>query len=273
MQKNKTMKGFLGEFLGTFVLTLFGTACVACAVLFGEYNSIFQVGMVWGLGVMLAIFLTRNICCAHLNPAVSVAMVVAGRMKARMLPTYLAAQFLGAIVAGSVLYLLFNPSIATYEAAHDIVRGTASSVDTARMFGEFYPNPGDAAIATVSLPLAMFAEGFGTFLLALFIFALTEDCNVGKPSATMQPLFIGMTVSSIIFFIAPLTQAGLNPARDFGPRLVAWLSGWGSAAMPDEVGGWLWVYILAPIIGSTLAALVFKYILEPANIKHNRECG
>ena len=258
------MKGIIGEMLGTFILTLFGCSSVAVAVLFGEYNSIFQIGLVWGIGVTLAIFLTRHICNAHLNPAVSVAMVVAGRMKAKLLPGYLAAQFAGAIVAGAMLYILFGPSIAHYELTHEIVRGTAASVDTARMFGEFYPNPGDA-IATVSLPLAMLAEGFGTMLLALFIFGLTEDCNVGKPSSDMQPLFIGLTVSSIIFFVAPLTQAGLNPARDFGPRLVAWLMGWGSAALPDAVGGWFWVYVLAPILGGMVAALIFKYILEPIN--------
>ena len=257
------MKAFTGELLGTFVLTLFGCACVACAVLFGEYVSIFQVGMVWGLGVTLAIYLTRYLSCAHLNPAVSVAMVVAGRMKASKLPAYLAAQFLGAILAGAMLYVLFSPSIANYEALHHIVRGTTSSVDTARMFGEFYPNPGDASVAVVSLPLAMLAEGFGTFLLALFIFFLTEGCNVGRPSEPLQPLFIGLTVSSIIFFVAPLTQAGLNPARDAGPRLVAYLAGWQSAALPDAVGGWFWVYILAPVLGAALAALSFRYLLEP----------
>lgn len=266
-------KGFLGEFLGTFILTLFGCSCVAVAVLFGEHNSIFQVGMVWGIGVTLAIFLTRNICCAHLNPAISIAMVVAGRMKIGKLPCYLTAQMLGAVCAGFMLYLLFGSSIASYEAANDIVRGTAASVDTARMFGEFYPNPGDAPIATVSMPLAICAEGFGTFLLALFIFALTEDCNIGRPSVTMQPLFIGLTVSSIIFFVAPLTQAGLNPARDLGPRIVAYICGWGNAALPDECGGAIWVYVLAPIVGSCLAAVFFKYVMEPANKKYNCDCN
>ena len=138
---------------------------------------------------------------------------------------------------------------------------------------EFYPNPGDATVSVVSMPLAMCAEGFGTFLLALFIFALTEDCNVGRPSSDLQPVFIGLTVSSIIFFIAPLTQAGLNPARDLGPRIVAYLAGWGDAALPDASGGWFWVYVLAPIIGSSLAALFFKYVLEPINEKKNRSCG
>jgi len=262
------MKDFIGEMMGTFVLTLLGCCSVAVAVLFGEYNSIFQIGLVWGLGVTLAIFLTRNICCAHLNPAVSVAMVLAGR-----LPLYIVAQMVGAVLAGLVLYGLFSASICHYEAVHEIVRGSAASVDTARMFGEFYPNPGDAGVSVVSLPLAMCAEGFGTFLLALFIFALTEDCNVGRPSSDLQPVFIGLTVSSIIFFIAPLTQAGLNPARDAGPRLVAYLSGWGDAALPDGVGGWFWVYVLAPIIGSSLAALFFKYVLEPINEKKNHSCG
>ncbi len=265
------MKGFTGELLGTFVLTLFGCASVACAVLFGEYVSIFQVGMVWGIGVTLAIYLTRYLSCAHLNPAVSVAMVVAGRMKAGKLPIYLLAQFIGAILAGFTLYLLFAPSIANYEAVKGIVRGTEASVDTARMFGEFYPNPGDASIASVSLPLAMLAEAFGTFLLALFIFFLTEGCNVGRPSEPLQPLFIGLTVASIIFFIAPLTQAGLNPARDAGPRLVAYLLGWHAAALPDTVGGWFWVYILAPILGAVIAALCFRFFLEPLLVSKNKE--
>ena len=265
------MKDFIGEMLGTFVLILFGCSSVAVAVLFNEYNSIFQIGMVWGLAVTLSVFLTRNICYAHLNPAVSVGMVVAGRMSAKKLPVYLTAQLVGAVLAGVTIYGLFSASIANYEAIHEIVRGTSASVDTARIFGEFYPNPGDSSVSVVSLPLAMFAEGFGTFLLVLFVFALTEDCNVGRPSSDMQPLFIGLTVSSIIFFVAPITQCGLNPARDFGPRLVAYFAGWGDAALPDSVGGWFWVYILAPIVGASIAAVFFKYVLEPINEKKNHK--
>ena len=81
-------RSFLGECLGTFILTLFGCSSVACAVLFGEYGSIFQIGLVWGLAVTLAVYMTRYLSCAHLNPAVSVAMVLAGRMKAKKLPCY-----------------------------------------------------------------------------------------------------------------------------------------------------------------------------------------
>ena len=261
------MKAFIGEGIGTFVLTLFGCGSVAVAILFGEYSGIFQVGLIWGVAVTLAIYLTRYLSCAHLNPAVTLAMVLSKRMEANKLLPYMAAQLLGAFAAGLVLYLLFSPSITAYESAHQIVRGTAASVDTARMFGEFYPNPGDAG-AVVSMPLAMFAEGFGTFLLVMFIFALTEGCNVGRPSDALAPLFIGLTVSSIIFLVAPLTQAGLNPARDFGPRLVAWLMGWGEAAFPQPgCGGFFWVYIFSPLLGGALAAYALTYGIEPL-IKH-----
>jgi glycerol uptake facilitator protein len=252
----------IGESLGTFVLVLFGCGSVAGTVLFGSQESLFDVALVWGIGVTLAIYLTRHLSCAHLNPAVSLAMVLIGRMAVRRLPRYLSAQFFGAIAAGLVLYVLFAPSIAAFENAHGIVRGTPESVATARMFGEFYPAPGGNAAA--SLALAMVAEAFGTFLLVLMIFALTEGCNVGRPGDALAPVFIGLTVTSIICLIGPLTQAGLNPARDLGPRMVAWLFGWGGAAFPDRVGGFLHVYVAAPLAGGTLAAFFFSRVVEPA---------
>ena len=263
-------KEFIGETLGTFLLVLFGCGSVAVSVLFAEYQGIIQIAMVWGIGVTLAIYLTRHLSCAHLNPAVSIAMVIGKRMLARKLPVYLIAQFTGAILAGLVVYLLFGPSIAAYESLHSIIRGTPESVQTAKMFGEYYQNAG--SLAVVSLPLAIGAETFGTFVLLLMIFALTEGCNIGRPNDALAPLFIGLTVSSIICLVAPLTQAGLNPARDFGPRLVAWVTGWGPAAFPDQVGGFFFVYILGPIIGGILASLFFVYLLEPAMKGSNPKC-
>lgn len=263
-------KEFTGELLGTFILVLFGCGSVAVSVLFGEYTGILQIGIAWGFGVMLAIYLTRHLSCAHLNPAVSISMVVSKRMGIRKLPTYLIAQFFGAFLAGWAIFLLFSPSIEAYEATHNILRGSPESIKTAKMFGEYYLQPG--GVAVVSLPLAIAAEAFGTFLLVMLIFALTEGCNVGRPSDTMAPVFIGLTVTSIICLIAPLTQAGLNPARDFGPRLVAWIMGWGDASFPDNSGGFFWVYIAGPIIGGVLAAFFFLYIFEPLMKKKSTSC-
>jgi glycerol uptake facilitator protein len=261
---------FIGEALGTFLLVLFGCGSMAVSVLFGANQGLMPVALAWGIGVMLAIYLTRHLSCAHLNPAVSLAMVASGRMRARKLPVYVLAQFAGAVLAGLTLYALFAPSIAAYETAHQIVRGTPESIQTARMFGEYYSSPGSPAV--VSLPLAMGAEALGTFLLVLMIFALTEGCNVGRPNDALAPVFIGLTVTSVICLIAPLTQAGLNPARDLGPRLVAWLLGWGPAAFPDRVGGFLLVYVLAPLAGGVFAAGFFVRILEPAMAEPAKPC-
>ena len=255
-------KEFIGEALGTFLLVLFGCGSVAVSILFNAYQGIMQIALAWGIGVTLSIYLTRHLSCAHLNPAVTLAMVISKRMSARKLPVYLIAQFIGSSLAGIAIYLLFSPSISAFESTHNIIRGTAESVQTAKMFGEYYAAPGSTAV--VSLPLAIGAEAFGTFILLLMIFALTEGCNVGRPHDAMAPLFIGLTVSSIICLIAPLTQAGLNPARDFGPRMVAWATGWGDASFPDQSGGFFLVYIFGPLLGGTLASLFFVSVLEPA---------
>ncbi len=262
---------FIGETLGTFILVLFGCGSVAVSILFGAYQGLMQIALAWGIGVTLAIYLTRHISCAHLNPAVSISMVIGKRMPLRMLPTYVLGQFIGAFLAGLTIYLLFASSISNYEIVHGIVRGTAESINTAKMFGEFYTNSGSSAI--VSMPLAMGAEAFGTFILLLLIFALTEGCNVGRPDNALAPLFIGLTVTSIICLVAPLTQAGLNPARDFGPRMVAWIFGWGKAAFPDQSGGFFLVYILAPIIGGAIASLFFIKVLEPAMKNATGDCS
>lgn len=253
-----------GEFLGTFVLVFFGINTVAAAVLFNAFSGLMQVALIWGLGVTLAIYATRHLSCAHLNPAVSLGMVLAGRMQPRLLPWYIASQLLGGIAAGAVLLLLLNGPIAQYEAAHAIVRGAPESVRTAMMFGEYFPNPGMAPPwLTVDIGAAALGEAMGTFVLVTMIFLLTEGCNVGRPTEGVSPVFIGGTVTAIIAILAPLTQAGLNPARDFGPRIVAYLAGWGSIAIPGPQGGFFVVYIAAPLLAGAAAAGFFRLVIVP----------
>ena len=122
------------------------------------------------------------------------------------------------------------------------------------MFGEFYSD--------INIYTAFFAEFLGTFMLVVMIFALTEGCNVGRPDDSMGPLFIGLTVMAIICIIAPLTQAGLNPARDLAPRIFSYFAGWKSVSMPDNYGA-ITVYVIAPIIGAITAAFGFTKLIEP----------
>ena len=271
------LRDFTGEFIGTFILVFFGCGSVAVTILFSAHSGLFQVAMIWGIGVALAIYATRHLSCAHLNPAVSIAMVVGNRMSLSKLPVYLIAQFSGAFLAAATLYTLLSSSITVYESIHEIVRGAPGSVKTAMMFGEFYPNPGAGNAASVSTLIAFLAEGFGTFVLVFMVFSLTEGCNLGRPDDSLAPLFIGLTVTAIICIIAPLTQAGLNPARDLSPRIFSMITGWGKAAFPDTHYGFLTVYVFGPVSGGLAAALLFTKLIEPllnnkTNDRKNNNC-
>lgn len=264
---------FVGELLGTFLLVFIGCSSVAVTVLFSAHTGVFQVAVIWGLGVTIAIYATRHLSCAHLNPAVSIAMALGRRMSWSRLPVYLVAQFAGAFMAAALLYLLFSASISHFESSNAILRGAPQSVQTAQMFGEFYPNPGAGSVAAVSTLCAFFVEATGTFILVLMIFSLTEGCNLGRPSDTLCPLFIGLTVTVLISILSPLTQAGFNPARDLSPRLFSWLAGWGAAAFPDKEFGFISVYVVGPIVGAVAASGLFTYVIEPLMKGKNRVAG
>ncbi len=259
---------FLGEFIGTFILVFFGCGSVAVTILFNANQSLFQVAGIWGITVTLAIYSSRHLSNAHLNPAVSIAMVSSSRMSYKQLPAYLLGQFWGAFIAAAVLYFLFNSSIENFEITKGITRGAPESIKTAKFFGEFYFNPvTKKGISTLN---AFFAEFSGTFALLFFILSLTNTCNVGRPDDNIAPLFIGLSVMLIICIIGPLTQAGLNPARDLSPRIFAYIAGWKDAALPDKNFGFLTVYVLGPTLGGILAGYLFHAIIEPILID---KCG
>ena len=252
-------KEFVGEFLGTFIMVLFGCGSVAVAVLFNGFGSLLEVAIVWGIAVALAIFTVRNLGPAHLNPAVSIAMWLSKQLPLKKLPWYILSQTLGAFLAAIGIYVLFNNSIGVYEIAHGIVRGSAESYQSAVMFGEFFPNPGFANLTSISPLKAAYIEGFGTFILVLVIFRLTEK---PKQIDNLTPILIGLTVTLLICFIAPFTQGGFNPARDFAPRMVAYFGGWGLAAFPKYPFSFLTVYILAPIFGGILASFLNSILVK-----------
>ncbi len=253
------LREYFGEFFGTFILVLFGCSAVAGAVLFEAFGSLLEVALIWGFGVTIGIFCTRNICPAHLNPAVSLAMFFAQKLSFNKLIPFIFFQTLGAFAAGSLIYFMFGDAIAVYESGHAIVRGSADSYHSAVMFGEFFPNPSFETKLIVSAPLACFMEALGTFTLVFVIFRLTEK---KEQMDNLTPVLIGLTVSLIICLVAPFTQAGLNPARDFAPRMVAYFAGWKEAAFPSGNFSFLTVYILSPIFGGFVAAVLHQFLMK-----------
>ena len=258
---------FVGEFVGTFLLVFFGCGSVAAAVLLGAQAGVFQVAIVWGIGIALAVYVSGSLSGAHLNPAVTCALATWGSFPARQVPGYLAAQMFGAFAAAAVLQGLFAGPLAAFELANGIVRGAAGSEASAMIFGEFFPNPAgkpftDEIRARVSALNAFAVEVVGTAILVLVIFAVTDPKNSSRPRE-LTPLAIGLTVTLLISLLAPLTQAGFNPARDLAPRVWAALAGWGSVPFTANGWGWLTVYIVAPLLGGQAGGIVYRVLLRP----------
>jgi glycerol uptake facilitator len=267
----------VAEAFGTFLLVLVGCGVVHTAVLTNAQQGLWQVAVVWGAAVMLAIFAVGGISGAHINPAMTIAFAFWGRFPWSRVVPYIIGQLSGAITAALVLYGLFHPFLADLEARKRVVRGQEGSEITAMCYGEYFPSPGllgggpepysGESHATlnrlVTEPVAFAAEFLGTLLLAALVFALTDERNSGAPAARLAPVFIGLTIAVLISLIAPLTQACFNPARDFGPRLVAYFAGWDKIAIPGPRGyGFLTVYILAPILGAVVGGGFHHHFLR-----------
>ncbi|MSQ09622.1 MAG: aquaporin [Dehalococcoidia bacterium] len=257
-----------GELAGTYIMVLIGIGSVAAAVLTGAQVGLWQVAVVWGFGVAIAIHLVAGLSGAHLNPAMSLAFALVRPHEfplSRLLP-YAGAQLLGAVLAGITTATLFQPFLLRFEQMKGIVRGQPGSELSAMVFGEYFPNPamfgtGPEAHALVSPLLAASVEGFGTAVLAFVVFAFTSTRSRSAPPPAAVPFFIGFTVAVLISLFAPITQAGWNPARDFGPRLVAFALGWGEIALPGPNGAF-WPYIVGPLIGAPVGAWLAERLMQ-----------
>ena len=260
---------YLAEVVGTYLLVLFGTGAVASAVITGALQGVWEVAVVWGFGVSLAIYATAAVSGAHLNPAVSLAFALfrpADFPWRRLLP-YWAAQLSGGILAGLTVLAVWGPFIERFEEQRDLVRGEPGSELSAMVFGEYFPNPAefgtDAAAQELVTPLAAASvEALGTAVLVFMIFALTDPRSGHGPSRWIWPLMIGFTIAVLISLFAPITQGAWNPARDFGPRLVAFFAGWDEIAIPGPRQGF-WVYIVGPLIGGSLGAAAYDLLIRP----------
>jgi glycerol uptake facilitator protein len=258
---------FVGEFAGTFILVFFGCGSVATAVLTGAQVGIFQVAIVWGIGIATAIYLTGSLSGAHLNPAVTLALATSGEFSWGNVPRYVVAQFAGAFVASAVLFSMYHGTLVAYETTHHLVRGAPGSEATAMIFGEFFPNPGgqpftDELRLRVTHPAAFFIECVGTAMLVLVILAVTHPRNASRPQI-LTAVSIGLTVTILISLLGPLTMAAFNPARDLAPRVFSSLAGWGRVPFTANGMGWLTVYVLAPILGGQCGAIIFRAFFRP----------
>ena len=247
-----TFGEMIGEFFGTMVLILFGDGCVASFALFTKLvpgNPFAQEWIViilgWGLAVMLGIYVCGAISGAHLNPAVTLALAVRGKLAWNKVLAYWLAQVLGAFVAAAILYFVYQGAIVNAAAGKNVADAVG---------GVFYTSP-KAFVGTFG---AFMDEFVGTALLVGLIFAIVDGRN--QPvQANLNPLIIGFLIVAIGASFGLNTGYAINPARDFGPRLwMALVSGGESFAVNNF---YFWIPIVAPLAGGVVGAYIYDFTL------------
>jgi glycerol uptake facilitator protein len=249
MSEKPSLAGeLLAEFLGTFVLMLFGIGVVAMVVVFPSNNpgetihgGFTNITLGWGLAVTMGIYVAGKVSGAHLNPAVTLSVAVFRGFPWRKVVPYSLAQTAGAFVAAALVYWNYLPA---FQRADPLLEHTA---------GVFTTFPAFPAI-----PQAGFLDQFiGTALLILLIFAITDEYN-SPPGSNMAPLMIGLVVVAIGMSFGGMHGYAINPARDFGPRLFTVVAGFRNNGLTDGTHVW-WVPIVAPLLGGLAGAAVYDF--------------
>lgn len=224
------MNRYLAELFGTFWLVLGGCGSAVPAAAFPEVGiGLLGVALAFGLTVLTMAYAIGHISGCHLNPAVSLGLWAGGRFPGNQLLPYIAAQVLGAVVAGGVLFL-----IASGKAGFDVSAGFASNG-----FGEHSPGG-------YSLFAALVTEVVMTMMFLLIILGATDQ----RAPQGFAPIAIGMGLTLIHLISIPVTNTSVNPARSTGVAL--FLGGWALSQ--------LWLFWVAPLIGGVLGAAVYRSI-------------
>jgi glycerol uptake facilitator protein/aquaporin Z/aquaporin NIP len=223
----KLIGAAIAELLGTFILVFVGTAAVLAigpSSPGGDANLLI-IALAFGLALLVGVYAFGHVSAAHLNPAVTIALVSSRRFPAAAAPAYIGAQIAGAVLASLAAWAIFG----------DDVRSKAPFLGAT--------SPGE----DFSTGTALLAEVIMTFVLVLVVKAVAVDDRADGPTAGLA---IGFTVAAGILAVGPVSGASFNPARTLGPALV---SGQFTA---------LWIYIVGPIVGGILAALLYESFIK-----------
>lgn len=241
------MNPFLGELIGTALLILLGNGVVANVVLTGtKGNNAGWIVITWGwaMAVFVAVFTVAAFSGAHINPAVSIGLAIAGKFEWIKVPGYIAAQFLGAFIGAFLVWVVYRPHYAKTE-DNDLKLATFATGPAIR----------DTASNLLGEIIGTFVLVFAVLFLAVSVFGL----------GALDALPVGLLVLAIGLCLGGTTGYAINPARDLGPRIM-------HAILPmpggkrDSDWGYSWIPVVGPIIGAAIAALVYLMLQDPSNI-------
>jgi glycerol uptake facilitator len=241
------MTPFLGEVIGTAILILLGNGVVANVVLTGtkgEGGGWIVITWGWGMAVFVAVFTVAAFSGAHINPAVTVALAIAGKFEWAMVPLYILAQFIGAFIGSFLVWLFYRQHFGLTE-NNDLKLAC------------FCTGP------AVRDPLAnVICELIGTFILVFAVLFLAVSVfGLGA----LDALPVGLLVLALGLSLGGTTGYAINPARDLGPRIMHAL-----LPMPggkrDSDWGYAWIPVVGPLLGGALAAAIYLALQDPSNI-------
>jgi glycerol uptake facilitator protein len=249
------------EFFGCVILIAFGDGVVAMLfALIGSgrapQGALTSAGdwllITWGwaLAVTFAVYTVGGVTGGHINPAITLGQAIRRQFPWNKVPAYWVAQVLGCFVGAALVFLVYNNAINHFNEVNHYSKD-------AHTFGVFATSPA-AYFGTVWGPLI--DQIVGTFFLALFVFAVTDEFNL-PVGANMTPFIVGMIVLAVGISFGANAGYAINPARDFGPRMFAWIAGWGKSAMPGDtanISAYFWVPIIGPLIGAAIAAVLYE---------------
>src|SRR5262245_16246879 len=241
----------LAEFLGTFILIVFGTAVVAQVVLSGQANGQYlSINLGWGLAVVMGVYVAGGVTGAHLNPAVTLTLAVWRRFPWTKVLPYCGAQLAGAFIGALVTFFTYREAFNHFDAG---IRQVVGPQATAGIFAT-YPQ---AFLSTI--PGGLVDQIVGTALLLLLIFAISDAKNLA-PEPKFAPIVVGLAVVLIGMTFGFNAGYAINPARDLGPRLFTAVAGWGGDVFRAG-NGWWWVPIVGPLIGGVAGAFVYDIFI------------
>jgi glycerol uptake facilitator protein len=245
----------ISEAVAMFIIIAFGDSVAAMYTLYDPspyQNAYWGVCIAWGLAVTLAIYVTGSVSGTHANPAVTLTLAIFRDFEWKKVVPYWLAQIVGGFAGAAIVYVLFGPVIDHYNEAHQLTREAGGAA------GVFFTHPGLA----ITPMHALLDQIILTAFLLFGIFAITEQYNEMAPMANSGALMIGLLVATIGASMGYLEAWALNPARDFGPRLFAYLAGWKSAAFPSPENYW-WIPIVGPLIGGVVGGGAYQCLIRP----------
>lgn len=230
------MTPFMGELLGTMLLILFGDGVCAGVSLNkskAQNSGWIVIAMGWGLALAIAIFAVGRISGAHLNPAFTIGLAMAGQFPWEKVPSYIAAQFIGAFLGACLVWLQYLPHWKATE-------------DTGAKLGTFATGP------AIRSPFAnLISEVLATFILFVCILAI----GANKFTDGLNPFVVGFLLVGVGLSFGGTTGYAMNPARDLGPRIAHAVLPLGKKGSSDW--GYAWIPIVGPLVGGTLGTLFY----------------